>query len=231
MRIFSFLKTTLQTLKILPPYPKKISKEKLQKLPMRFYDGVIHLINTEEDAQKAVAKIMQESVLGFDTESKPAFSKGEKYLPSIVQIATANGVYIFQLAKIKQLKFLKPILESENLLKVGIAIRDDILKLRDIENFKPASFQDIGDLTKPLGVCQTGLRNLTGIFLKHRISKTSQVTDWSQENLSIQQLTYAATDAWTSRTLYLEVEKVTRGLRLPRGAPPPWTPRKESETP
>ncbi|MDR1591194.1 MAG: 3'-5' exonuclease domain-containing protein 2 [Puniceicoccales bacterium] len=174
---------------------------------MQFYNGVIHLINTEEGAQKAVTEIMMESILGFDTESKPAFSKGEKYLPSIVQIATAKGVYIFQLAKIGQLKFLKPILECENSLKVGIAIRDDILKLRDIEDFKPSGFQDIGDLTKSLGVRQTGLRNLAGIFLKHRISKTSQITDWSQEKLSMQQLTYAATDAWTSRILYLEVKK------------------------
>jgi ribonuclease D len=207
MRIFSFLKTILRALKILPFYSKKISKEKLQKLPMQFYNGVIHLINTEEGAQKAVTEIMMESILGFDTESKPAFSKGEKYLPSIVQIATAKGVYIFQLAKIGQLKFLKPILECENSLKVGIAIRDDILKLRDIEDFKPSGFQDIGDLTKSLGVRQTGLRNLAGIFLKHRISKTSQITDWSQEKLSMQQLTYAATDAWTSRILYLEVKK------------------------
>ncbi|MDR2812541.1 MAG: 3'-5' exonuclease domain-containing protein 2 [Puniceicoccales bacterium] len=207
MRIFGSLKTLLQVLKILPPYSKKISKEKLQKLPIQFYDGVIHLINTEENARKAVTEIMKESILGFDTESKPAFSKGEKYLPSIVQIATAEGVYIFQLAKTGQLKFLKPILERENLLKAGIAIRDDILKLRDIENFKPAGFQDIGDLTRSLGICQTGLRNLAGIFLKHRISKTSQITDWSQENLSTQQLTYAATDAWISRMLYLEVKK------------------------
>jgi ribonuclease D len=207
MQIFTLLESMLRTLHILPKYPQKISKKRLQTLPMQFYDGVIHLINTEESTPKAVAEIMREPVLGFDTESKPAFSKGEKYLPSIVQIATAESVYIFQLAKIGQLKFLKPILECQNSLKVGIAIRDDIVKLRDIEDFKPSGFQDIGDLTKSLGVCQTGLRNLTGIFLKYRISKTSQVTDWSQEKLSMQQLIYAATDAWTSRALYLEVKK------------------------
>jgi ribonuclease D len=207
MRVFSSLKTILQTLKILPPYSRKISKEKLQRLPMRFYDGAIHLVNTEEGAQKAVAEIIGESILGFDTESKPAFSKGEKYPPSIVQVATANGVYIFQLVKIGQLKFLKPVLERENLLKVGIAIHDDVLKLRNIEDFTPVGFQDIGDLTRSLGIHQTGLRNLVGIFLRYRISKSSQTTDWSQENLSTQQLTYAATDAWTSRELYLEVKK------------------------
>ncbi|MDR3317728.1 MAG: 3'-5' exonuclease domain-containing protein 2 [Puniceicoccales bacterium] len=208
MRTISFLENILRALKILPKYPRKISKVKLQDLPVKFYDGVISLINTEESAQQAAAEIMRESILGFDTESKPAFTKGEKYLPSIVQIATSTGAYIFQLAKIGQLKFLKPIFESESLLKVGIAIRDDVLKLRDIENFKPAGFKDISDLTRSLGVHQTGLRNLSGIFLKCRISKVSQTTDWSQERLSTRQLTYAATDAWISRDLYLEVQKL-----------------------
>ncbi|MDR1434917.1 MAG: 3'-5' exonuclease domain-containing protein 2 [Puniceicoccales bacterium] len=206
-QILSFIEKFFRTLKILPKYPKKISKEKLQKLPVKFYDGAIHFINTEEAAREAIAEITGESVLGFDTESKPAFFKGEKYLPSILQIATATGVYIFQLTKIGQLKFLKPIFEREDFLKVGIAIRDDVLKLRDIENFKPAGFRDISDLSKSLGIEQTGMRNLAGIFLKCRISKTSQVTDWSQENLTTKQLIYAATDAWISRELYLEIKK------------------------
>jgi ribonuclease D len=193
--------------KIFPKYPSKISKAKLQNLPIKFYEGTIHFINTEEEAQRAMAEIMRENIIGFDTESKPAFSKGEKYLPSIVQIATPKGAYIFQLAKIRQLQFLKPIFECESLLKVGIAIHDDVLKLRDIEDFRPINFLDISDLTKVLDIKQTGLRNLAGIFLKCRISKISQVTDWSQENLSTRQLIYAATDAWISRDLYLEVKK------------------------
>jgi ribonuclease D len=191
----------------LPKYPQKISKEKLQEFPVKFYDGAVHLINTEEAAKKAVSVIMKETILGFDTESKPAFSKGEKYLPSIVQVAIADGVYIFQLSKIRQLKFLKAIFECKTSLKVGIAIRDDVLKLRDIEHFNPVGFKDIGDLTKSLGIEQTGMRNLAGIFLKCRISKVAQVTDWSLENLSTRQLIYAATDAWISRELYLEVKR------------------------
>jgi ribonuclease D len=189
----------------LSKYPKKIAKTTLQILPVRFYEGEIQLIDSVELARKAMEEILQETVLGFDTESKPAFSKGEKHDPSIVQIATALRVYVFQLTKVEKLKFLKPIFENENILKVGIAIRDDILKLRDIENFRSAGFKDISDLTKMLGIEQTGLRNLAGIFLKCRISKASQVTDWSQEHLSARQLTYAATDAWIGRELYLKI--------------------------
>ncbi|MDR2807086.1 MAG: 3'-5' exonuclease domain-containing protein 2 [Puniceicoccales bacterium] len=205
--ICTFFENIFRILGILPKYPQKISKEKLQEFPVKFYDGAVHLINTEEAAKKAVSVIMKETILGFDTESKPAFSKGEKYLPSIVQVAIADGVYIFQLSKIRQLKFLKAIFECKTSLKVGIAIRDDVLKLRDIEHFNPVGFKDIGDLTKSLGIEQTGMRNLAGIFLKCRISKVAQVTDWSLENLSTRQLIYAATDAWISRELYLEVKR------------------------
>ncbi|MDR0580509.1 MAG: 3'-5' exonuclease domain-containing protein 2 [Holosporaceae bacterium] len=177
----------------------------LQRLPVCFYEGSIRLINNVESAKDAMEAILQESLLGFDTESKPSFSRGEKYDPSIVQMATASCVYIFQLDKTERLKFLKPIFESEHILKVGVAIRDDVLKLCDIENFRPAGFKDISDLTKMLGIEQTGLRNLAGILLKCRVSKVLQVTDWSQENLSARQLTYAATDAWISRELYLKI--------------------------
>lgn len=204
-RFFSPIVYFFRRIHLLPRYPKKISKETLQALPVCYYEGDLRLINTPELAQQATQEILREHVLGFDTESKPAFNKGESYPPSIVQIATASAVYIFQLKKIEQLQFLKPILEDESIIKVGVAIRDDVLKLRDIESFKPAGFHDLSELTKELGIIQTGLRNLAGIFLKCRISKASQVTDWSQETLTSRQLTYAATDAWISRRLYLKI--------------------------
>jgi ribonuclease D len=204
-QIVKFVQSWLRRLHILPKYPKKISKVTLQQLPVRFYEGDIRFVNDIESAKEAGETILRENLLGFDTESKPSFSRGEKHNPSIVQMATASRVYIFQLDKTDRLKFLKPIFEDERILKVGIAIRDDVLKLRDIENFQLAGFKDISDLTKMLGIEQTGLRNLAGILLKCRISKASQVTGWSQENLSARQLTYAATDAWISRELYLKI--------------------------
>ena len=37
-----------------------------------------------------------------------------------------------------------------------------------------------------------GLRNLTALLLKFRISKSSRTTNWSVDNLSIKQMEYAA---------------------------------------
>ena len=187
--------------------PKKISKEYINKLPTKQYSGEIKLIKNIKEAKLACEEIFQCKVIGFDTESKPSFHKGEHYLPSLIQIATDKKVYIFQIAKIRGLKCLKDIFSKSDILKVGIAIRDDVLKLKEIEHFTSAGFIDISDLTKQLGIQVTGLRNLTAIFFKFKISKSSQVTDWSVEKLSQKQLIYAATDAWISRELYLKVRK------------------------
>jgi ribonuclease D len=188
-------------------FPQAISKEDINLLPTKHYEGEIKLISSYQDAKLASKEIELCKIIGFDTESKPSFHKGEHYLPSLIQIATDKAVYIFQIEKIGGLQTLKPIFKNQNILKVGIAIRDDVLKLKEIEKFTSAGFVDISDLTKQLGIKVTGLRNLTAIFFNFKISKSSQVTDWSQPRLSQKQLVYAATDAWISRKLYLKVRK------------------------
>jgi ribonuclease D len=190
-------------------FSKLISKEELAALPLFNFNGEIQLIESKQDAARAVTLLLTQDMLGFDTESKPAFRKGESYPPSLVQISTDRIVYLFKLSKINGIKPLIPLLEATNVKKVGIAIRDDIIKLRELGEFDSAGFVDISDLTKTLGIKNTGLRTLAGIFLKYRISKSSQVTDWSQENLSPKQITYAATDAWVSRELFMKVKELS----------------------
>lgn len=165
------------------------------------------MVSNEVSASQAVKNILQERVLGFDIESKPAFRKGEFYLPSLMQIATKDKVYLFQLPHVEGLKWLKVFLEDAKITKVGAGVRHDIVNLQKLETFSPQNFCDLGDLSHRLGVVQTGLRNLAGIFLKERISKSSQLTDWSNETLTPQQIVYAATDAWVSREIFFKMSK------------------------
>ncbi|MDR0351600.1 MAG: 3'-5' exonuclease domain-containing protein 2 [Puniceicoccales bacterium] len=192
------------------PFSKSISKETLAALPLFKFQGEIFLIDSIAEAKQAVALLLNHDLLGFDTESRPAFRKGESYPPSLVQISTDKSVYLFQLSKTNGTRPLRPIFESLHIKKVGIAIRDDINKLKELGNFKDAGFVDISDLTKTLDIKNTGLNTLAGIFLKYRISKSSQITDWSQENLSKKQIIYAATDAWVSRELFIKVREFTK---------------------
>jgi len=187
-------------------YPKSITKEEINALALHRYRGEYVLVSDDVALERAVSALEQERLLGFDTESRPAFHKGESYPISLVQLAGQERVYLFQLASLNDVSPLRRILSAPNILKAGVAIHDDIRKLRDLWHFEQGGFVEIADITRPLNINNTGLRSLTAIFLGFRISKNAQVSNWSRKDLSRAQLIYAATDAWVSRELYLRLE-------------------------
>jgi ribonuclease D len=98
---------------------------------------------------------------------------------------------------------LVEILENPEIIKTGVAVKDDLHNLKKIEELNPAGFEDLAQLAQSLKIEQTGLRNLTAIFFKQRLSKSSQLSNWQKRPLTSSQINYAATDAWISRELYL----------------------------
>jgi ribonuclease D len=185
--------------------PSRVSKGRIMRLPLMSYAGEIVVINSAEGARLAVDELKLEKVLGFDSESRPAFKKGEAHDPSIIQLAGEDRVYIFQLSKIGGLEPIREILESASIKKVGVGVEHDIMRLRGISFFNARNFCDLGDISHRLGISHTGLRNLAAIFFEKRISKSMQLSDWSQPELSNKQKEYAATDAWASRQLYFRM--------------------------
>ena len=183
-------------------FPKSISKAEINALPLSRYHGKIHVITTSDAEQLAIEELSNHEVLGFDTESRPSFKKGQSYPPSLVQLASEDAVYLFQLNKTGSIDALLGILSNPKIKKVGIALHDDIKKLGELAPFNPAGVIDISDITKRIGITNTGLRSLAGMFLKVRISKGAQVSNWARKHLNSNQLIYAATDAWASRELY-----------------------------
>ena len=102
------------------------------------------------------------------------------------------------------------ILSNPNCFKVGVAVKDDIAGLQKYGEFEPGGFIDIGQLARKLGIQTIGLRSLTAIFLKFRISKKAQVSNWARRQLSNSQVQYAATDAWVSRKIFLKLRRFNR---------------------
>ena len=189
-------------------YPREISREEMALLPIRRYEGEVVVVATQEDLVRAWEDLAQERIVGWDTETRPAFRVGETYLPCLVQAATARAVYLFQLPKMDFSGVVGGLFAEPGILKVGISVKDDLAKLVLVFPFEPASVLDAGLVAKRHGLKQTGLRNLAGIFLGFRVPKGEKTTNWAVPRLSAQQVTYAATDAWACRELYLKFQEL-----------------------
>ncbi len=179
-----------------------IDKEAINRLPQLRYDQRIHLVTTPAAAELAVTVLRREGFVGFDTESRPAFRKGQRFPVALVQVASGTGVFLFQLCYPGTLAPLKGLLEDDQVKKVGIALHDDVRRLRSQLPFEARSFVEISDHTQSLGIANTGLRALAAAVLGQRIAKGAQLTNWSRPVLSQRQLLYAAIDAWASREIY-----------------------------
>ena len=186
----------------------KLSKTEINSLPLRYYNGPIHIIQTAEQAKEACAILMKEKVLGFDTETRPAFNKGQSYLPSLIQLAGTKVVYLFQLSQCGLTDEIIILLSNVNIIKSGVAINQDLTELQQILNFEPAGFVDLGDIAKSKGLPHHGLRGLAAYLLKFRISKSARTSNWSTNQLTKKQIKYAATDAWVGRELYLKYKQI-----------------------
>ena len=181
---------------------RRISKAEINELPLIAWEGEIQILESVEEMEAAAAVLVNESHLGFDTETRPSFKKGDYYPPALIQLATEQCVYLFRISETETFDPLLPILESPDILKTGVAIKDDVKELRAIEDFTPNGFVEIADITVKLGYENRGLRALAGLLLQGRISKAAQVTNWARPKLDNKQVRYAATDAWISREIY-----------------------------
>jgi ribonuclease D len=186
--------------------PRLIAKEEIAALPIKRYDGDVNLVATSADLERAMEDIRAEGVTGFDTETRPAFRKGESYLPGLIQVATARRVHLFQLSRVDCSAAAAELLGSPAIVKTGIGLKYDLSRLKLLFPFDAAAVLDLGTVAKRQGLAQSGVRNLAGIFLGFRIPKSVGTSNWAASRLSPQQISYAATDAWACRELYLRFQ-------------------------
>ncbi|MBQ9759406.1 MAG: 3'-5' exonuclease domain-containing protein 2 [Opitutales bacterium] len=197
----------------------RIEKDFISALPLMQYEGKIVLVEDDKTAQKAVRALARDKVLGFDTETRPSFRKGAGYMVSLVQLCGKKCAYLFRLDFCGGVPVLFPIFENPNILKVGVAVKDDVLHLKMRAPFDDAGFVDASKFTRAARIENTGLRALTAHFLGGRISKAAQVSNWAAKELSPQQIVYAATDAWISRELFLKLQKLGIAPKIESSGP------------
>ncbi len=178
------------------------TKDEIRACPIKKYNGPVRVIRSKEGLAKAVAQLKREAFLGFDTETRPAFKKGQHYPPALLQLAGENEVFIFQLKHLRLPGPIRKLLANPKIIKAGVSLDYDVSELTKLARFKPAGFIDLGKLAEKAGIENRGLRGLTAFLLGFRVPKGRRTSNWAKDTLTPAQIKYAATDAWVSRELY-----------------------------
>lgn len=188
-------------------FKPRISKEEVNGLPVVLFDGQITLVDKPGMVESAVEKLLDCKVVGVDTETRPSFSRGTYHRVSLLQISTQNHCYLFRLNKTGLHPKLAAFLASDKVTKIGLALRDDFAGLAKLYPFKPQNFIDLQSIVAQYGILELGLQKIFAVIFGRKISKSQRLTNWESDVLSEQQQRYAATDAWASLLIYLQLLK------------------------
>lgn len=179
-----------------------ISKEDVALLDKEFFEGRIIVIQSNEEAKKAIAYLLDFNIVGIDTESKPSFKKGKRNKISLLQVSTNDTCFLFRLKNIGFTPEIVAFFENENITKVGLSLKDDFMMLKNIANFTPKGFIDIQTIICNYGIGEKSLQKIYAILFGKKISKTQRLSNWEADVLTDAQKRYAATDAWATLRIY-----------------------------
>lgn len=181
----------------------KISKEELAACPVEVYGGKTYVIQTRSDAEKAVNYLRTQSVVGFDTETKPSFMKGRTNHVALMQISTADQCFLFRLNIIGIPAILADFLKDTAVLKIGLSLRDDFRALNKRSAVEPCNFLDLQTYVKSFGIEENSLTKIYAILFGKRISKAQRLSNWEAPIMTERQIAYAALDAWATREIFI----------------------------
>ncbi|MDY3070550.1 MAG: 3'-5' exonuclease [Parabacteroides sp.] len=179
-----------------------ITKEEISTLPVEEFAGRIIVIHTKADADKAVEYLMKYNLVGFDTETRPSFKKGQYYKVSLIQISTDDTCFLFRLNYIGFPESLKQFVSSSEVTKIGLSLRDDFGALRKRSSVEPVNFIDLQSIVGSYGIDAASLQKIYAILFKKKISKGQRLSNWEADVLTEPQKKYAALDAWACLTIY-----------------------------
>lgn len=180
----------------------RLTNEELELLPVSQFSDRIVVVDTLDKLERAIAEMRQEHILGFDTETRPSFKRGVTYGTALLQLSTPFAAWLIRINKLGVTDSIAELLSDVSIMKVGVAIRDDIKGLQRCHKFKPGNFVDLQDMAKKAGYEDFSLKKLAAHIMGVRISKRQRLTNWEADALTQAQQIYAATDAWVSLMIY-----------------------------
>lgn len=179
-----------------------ISKEEVAALPPIAFGGEIVVVDSQQEIARACDYLLAQRVVGFDTESRPAFQRGVVNRIALLQLSTAERCYLFRLCKIRLDKAILKVIETGRVTKVGLSVAGDIRELGTLQKFRPKGFLDLQKIAPEHGIEDMSLIKIAAITLGGRISKAQRLSNWEAVALTDAQKIYAATDAWACLEIY-----------------------------
>ncbi len=184
-----------------------ISAEEINTLPLRTFDGKTVVISDASQLPKAIKEIEKHDVVGFDTETRPSFKRGQFYQVALLQLAVPKKVFLVRVSHTGVTEDVVRLFQNESIIKTGVGIRDDLKALQKVTPFTPGGFIDLANLAKKAGLQVESVKKLTALMLGFRISKSAQTSNWEAATFTQKQIEYAATDAWVCLELYDKLVK------------------------
>ena len=186
----------------------KYDKKLIAELPRVVFQGRIVVVLSASEAERAVNYLLSQPILGVDTETRPAFKRGQIFNVALLQGATRDTCFLFRLNHIGMPKSVKRLLEDTTVPKIGLSWHDDLRGLQRLGKFQPGLFIDLQDHVREIGIEDLSLQKLYANLFGQKISKRDQLTNWEADVLKDNQKLYAATDAWACIMLYDELQRL-----------------------
>ena len=179
------------------------TKAEIAQMPIVQFPGRIFVIYTETDAEKAVAYLKSQQIVGVDTETRPSFKRGRSHKVALLQIATTDTCFLFRLNQIGMPAILQDFLMGDT-LKIGLSLKDDFMMLsrRKEVHAEEGNWIELQDYVGRFGIEDRSLQKIFANLFGKKISKAQRLSNWEAESLSDSQINYAATDAWACVEIY-----------------------------
>lgn len=172
-------------------------------MPKVLFPGRIFVVYTESDAEKAVAYLKDQRIVGVDTETRPSFKRGTTHKVALLQISTQDTCFLFRLNRIGMPDSLQEFLMSDT-LKIGLSLKDDFNSLRKRQDMHPdrGNWIELQEYVGKFGIEDRSLQKIYANLFGEKISKNQRLSNWEADVLSEGQKLYAAIDAWACVEIY-----------------------------
>lgn len=173
----------------------------------RGFEGEIVIVDSPETMARAEKLLEGQSIIGFDTETRPSFTKGVVYSLALLQLSTESTALLFRVQMCRLSPKIIALMQDPAVLKIGAAVRDDIRALAKVAPFSAAGFVDLQNIVGNWGIEERSVRKMAAIVLEFKVSKAQRLSNWEATRLTPAQADYAAMDAWVCREIYKKLKQ------------------------